>query len=126
MIDLGIVITGIIGFISTVLGSWTSWFFTRKKYNSEVDSTLINNMKESLDFYERLSNDNRDRLEEVLKRNTELEQEVAELKKQMFTLMSSICTDLTCQIRKRNYNLFNEQNGTSSRKKMEKTELHNK
>ena len=102
MIDLGILITGCIGLITTIVSGWTSWFFARKKYNSEVDSNLINNMKESLDFYERLSADNRERLEEVLKRNTELEQEVGELRKQLFNLMSSICTDLTCQLRKRN------------------------
>lgn len=126
MIDFGILITGGIGLITTIVSSWASWFFARKKYNSEVDSNLINNMKESLDFYERLSADNRERLEEVLKRNTELEQEVGELRKQVFNLMSSICTDLTCQLRKRNLNLFNEQNGTDSRQKVEKAELHNK
>lgn len=125
MIDFGILITGGIGLITTIVSSWASWFFARKKYNSEVDSNLINNMKESLDFYERLSADNRDRLEEVLKRNTELEQEVEELRKQLFNLMSSICTDLTCQLRKRNLNLFNE-HGISSGQKMEETELHNK
>ena len=126
MIDFGILITGGIGLITTIVSGWTSWFFARKKYNSEVDSNLINNMKESLDFYEKLSNDNRERLEEVLKRNAELEQEVRELRKQMFNLMNSICIDLTCQLRKRNLNLFNEQNGTDSRQKMEKAELHNK
>lgn len=125
MIDFGILITGGIGLITTIVSSWASWFFARKKYNSEVDSNLINNMKESLDFYERLSADNRERLEEVLKRNTELEQEVGELRKQLFNLMSSICTDLTCQLRKRNLNLFNE-HGISSGQKMEETELHNK
>nr|DAV45398.1 MAG TPA: trimeric autotransporter adhesin [Caudoviricetes sp.] len=125
MIDFGILITGGIGLITTIVSSWASWFFARKKYNSEVDSNLINNMKESLDFYERLSADNRERLEEVLKRNTELEQEVRELRKQLFNLMSSICTDLTCQLRKRNLNLFNE-HGISSGQKMEETELHNK
>ena len=125
MIDFGILITGGIGLITTIVSSWASWFFARKKYNSEVDSNLINNMKESLDFYERLSADNRERLEEVLKRNTELEQEVRELRKQLFNLMSSICTDLTCQLRKRNLNLFNE-HGISSVQKMEETELHNK
>ena len=108
MIDLGILITGGIGLITTIVSSWASWFFARKKYDSEVDSNLISNMKESLDFYEKLSTDNRERLEEVLKRNTELEQEVGELRKQMFNLMSSICTDLTCQLRKRDLNLFNE------------------
>lgn len=125
MIDFGILITGGIGLITTIVSSWASWFFARKKYNSEVDSNLINNMKESLDFYERLSADNRERLEEVLKRNAELEQEVRELRKQLFNLMSSICTDLTCQLRKRNLNLFNE-HGISSGQKMEETELHNK
>ena len=125
MIDFGILITGGIGLITTIVSSWASWFFARKKYNSEVDSNLINNMKESLDFYERLSADNRERLEEVLKRNTELEQEVGELRKQLFNLMSSICTDLTCQLRKRNLNLFSE-HGISSGQKMEETELHNK
>ena len=125
MIDFGILITGGIGLITTIVSSWASWFFARKKYNSEVDSNLINNMKESLDFYERLSADNRERLEEVLKRNTELEQEVRELRKQLFNLMSSICTDLTCQLRKRNLNLFNEHE-ISSGQKMEETELHNK
>ena len=108
MIDLGILITGGIGLITTIVSGWTSWFVARKKYDSEVDSNLIDNMKESLSFYEKLSNDNRERLEEVLKRNTELEQEVRELRKQMFNLMSSICTDLSCQLRKRDLNLFNE------------------
>ena len=126
MIDFGILITGGIGLITTIVSGWTSWFFARKKYNSEVDSNLINNMKESLDFYEKLSTDNRERLEEVLKRNAELEQEVRELRKQMFNLMNSICIDLTCQLRKKNLNLFNEQNGTDNRQKVEKAELHNK
>lgn len=125
MIDLGILITGGVGIITTVISGWTSWFFARKKYDSEVDNNLINNMKESLDFYEKLSTDNKERLKEVLKRNAELEQEVGELRKQMFNLMSSICTDLTCQLRKRNLNLFNE-HGISSEQKMEETELHDK
>ena len=123
--DISILITGGVGLLTSIISSWTTWFFARRKYNSEVDSNLINNMKESLDFYEKLSTDNRERLEEVLKRNTELEQEVGELRKQLFNLMSSICTDLTCQLRKRNLNLFNE-HGINSRQKMEETKLHNK
>lgn len=115
MIDLGILITGSIGIVTTIASGWTSWFFARRKYNSEVDSNLINNMKESLDFYKKLSIDNRERLEDVLGRNTELEREVRDLRKQMFNLMGSICTDLTCQLRTRNLNLFNEQkNGANS------------
>lgn len=124
MIDLGILITGGVGIITTVISGWTSWFFARRKYNSEVDNNLIKNMQQSLEFYKKLSDDNENRLDEVLKRNVELEQEIRDLRKQMFSLMSSICTDLTCQLRKRNLNLFNEQNGTDSRQEMEETELH--
>lgn len=126
MIDLGILITGGVGIIATVISGWTSWFFARRKYNSEVDNNLIENMQQSLEFYKKLSDDNKNRLDEVLKRNAELEQEMRDLRKQMFSLMNSICTDLTCQLRKRNLNLFNEQNGTDSRQEMEETELHDK
>lgn len=126
MIDLGILITGGVGIITTVISGWTSWFFARRKYNSEVDNNLIENMQQSLEFYKKLSDDNKNRLDEVLKRNAELEQEIRDLRKQMFSLMNSICTDLACQLRKRNLNLFNEQNGTDSRQEMEETELHDK
>lgn len=126
MIDLGILITGGVGIITTVISGWTSWFFARRKYNSEVDNSLIENMQQSLEFYKKLSDDNKNRLDEVLKRNAELKQEIRDLRKQMFSLMNSICTDLTCQLRKRNLNLFNEQNGTDSRQEMEETELHDK
>lgn len=126
MIDLGILITGGVGIITTVISGWTSWFFARRKYNSEVDNNLIENMQQSLEFYKKLSDDNENRLDEVLKRNAELEQEIRDLRKQMFSLMNSICTDLTCQLRKRSLNLFNEQNGTDSRQEMEETELHDK
>lgn len=126
MIDLGILITGGVGIITTVISGWTSWFFARRKYNSEVDNNLIENMQQSLEFYKKLSDDNKNRLDEVLKRNAELEQEIKDLRKQMFSLMNSICTDLTCQLRKRSLNLLNEQNGTDSRQEMEETELHDK
>ena len=108
MIDLGILITGGIGLITTIVSGWTSWFFARKKYNSEVDSNLINNMKESLDFYEKLSSDNRERLEEVLKRNTKLEKEIGELRKQVFEVMTKICLNLECAVRVRNPELFGD------------------
>ena len=104
------IIIALIGIFSTVLSSWATWFFTRKKYNSEVDQNLIQNMKESLDFYKQLSDDNRSRLEEVLKRNDELENDVKNLRNQMFNLMSQICFDLSCKLR---------QNGTEIRKKVQ-------
>ena len=103
MIESGILITALVGIVTSFASGFTAWFFARKKYNSEVDNNLINNMKESLDFYKKLSDDNRERLNEVLKRNENLKEEVKELRQQVMTLMTSICTDLSCQIRKGNY-----------------------
>ena len=101
--EIETLITGGIGILTTIVGSWSSWIFARKKYNTEVDSNLIQNMQESLDFYRKLSDDNRERLEIILRRNEELESEVKELRNQLFSLMSSICTDLSCQIRRREF-----------------------
>lgn len=91
----------LIGVFSTVIGSWTSWFFARKKYNTEVDSNLIENMQKSLEFYMKLSDDNKERLEEALKRNDQLQNEVTELRTQVFKMMNSMCFNITCQLRKK-------------------------
>lgn len=61
-----ILVTAGVGLVTTVISSWTAWIFARKKYNSEVDHNIIDNMKESLEFYERLSNDNKQRLTETI------------------------------------------------------------
>ena len=103
MINSGVLITSLIGIITTFASGWSAWFFARKKYNSEVDNNLINNMKESLEFYKQLSDDNTQRLQETLKRSENLEGEVKELRTQVLSLMTVICTDLTCQLRKGNY-----------------------
>ena len=97
-----ILITGLVGLISSILTGWASWFITRKKYNAEVDQTLVQNMKSSLDFYKQLSDDNRDRLQEVLKRNDELEQEIKKLRDQVFIIMNQICLNSQCQVRVKN------------------------
>ena len=123
--DLGIIITAAIGVVTSFTSAWISWFFTRKKYSAEVDETVIHNMKESLEFYQKLSDDNKNRLDSMIKRNEELEEEMKDLRRQVGTLMNYMCIDLTCQLRKRNLNLFNEQNGTDSRQRMENAELHN-
>ena len=99
MIDLGILITGGVGLITSIVSSWTAWFFARKKYNTEVDLNLVEKMEKSLEFYRNLSDDNRARLEEITERNNELEKEVAELRKQVLNLTMNICMDLTCSNR---------------------------
>lgn len=97
--DISILITGGIGLLTSIISSWTTWFFTRKKYNSEVDLNLVEKMEKSLEFYKSLSDDNKNRLEEITERNNELEKEVQELRKQVLNLTMNICMDLTCSHR---------------------------
>ncbi len=115
--DLNVIITAAIGIITTVISAWVSWFFTRKKYNAEVDNALLENLQRSLDFYKNLSDDNRNRLNVMLERNNKLESEVLELRKQINDLAISICYNLTCKMR-----LYNQEkedsNGTITEKKV--------
>lgn len=117
--DIGVVITAIIGIITSFTSAWVSWFFTRKKYSAEVDDNLIHNMKESLDFYQTLSNDNKDRLDYMIKRNDELEEEMKDLRKLVTTLMNYTCVKLACRLREKDPDLFNRrQNGTDDKQKV--------
>lgn len=113
--DIGVLITAAIGIVTSIASGWTSWFFTRKKYNSEVDQNVIHNMNESLEFYKKLSDDNKQRLDAMIKRNDELEDEMKELRKQMASLMMMTCTSLTCKLRQVSFELskgkINEETG---------------
>ena len=97
--DISILITGGVGLLTSIISSWTTWFFARRKYNSEVDLNLVEKMEKSLEFYKSLSDDNKNRLEEITERNDELEKEVQELRKQVLNLTMNICMDLTCSHR---------------------------
>lgn len=76
------------GIITTIVSSFVSWFFAKRKYNAEVDNHLITNMQESLEFYKALADDNKIRLESVLQENAELRKEIHELRTEQQMLMS--------------------------------------
>lgn len=116
-----ILITGGVGVITSIISGWTSWVFARKKYNSEVDGNLIENMQKSLEFYEKLSDDTTARLnkalednehlrqsmEELMQENKQLKREIDTLKDQVLKITTTICTDLSCQIRNKDYSTLN-------------------
>ena len=101
-----IIILIITNILAPIITGFASWLMAKKKYNSEVDSTVISNMKESLDFYKQLSDDNRERLSEVLKKNEQLEREMSDLKNRVLNLTMNICMDLTCK--RRVFNIPND------------------
>ena len=117
-----ILITGGVGIVSSIVSGWVSWIFARKKYNSEVDGNLIENMQKSLEFYKNLSDDTEQRLDKVLednvalrqtverllKENKQLKKEIDTLKDQVIKITTTICTDLSCQIRRKDFDTINK------------------
>lgn len=101
MIDTGILITGAVGLITTIMSSFTTWLLSRKKYNAEVSHDEIVNMKNSLDFYKELSDSNQKTLSEILEKSKELSNsniklliEVQNLKVQVSILLQILNTEL--------------------------------
>lgn len=116
--NIDVFATGLIGLFTTVISGWTSWIFARKKYNSEVDSQVIANMKESLDFYKQLSDDNKERLDQVLQQNKEILAQNAELIEQNKKLQAEV-EELKTQIK-----LLTDKakkDGTSGKKNVQRT-----
>ena len=100
MIDVGILITGGIGLVTTVVSGWTSWFFARKKYNTEVDSNEIENLKKSLEFYESIVKDNNKKLQFYIDLAENNSIEVYRLKGVIHRLLNNSCLDDGCIKRK--------------------------
>ena len=100
MIDVGILITGGIGLVTTVASGWTSWFFARKKYNTEVDSNEIENLKKSLEFYESIVKDNNKKLQFYIDLAENNRIEVYRLKGVIHRLLNNSCLDDGCIKRK--------------------------
>ena len=100
MIDVGILITGAVGLVTTVVSGWTSWFFARKKYNTEVDSNEIENLKKSLEFYESIVKDNNEKLQFYIDLAEDNRIEVYRLKGVIHRLLNNSCLDNDCIKRK--------------------------
>ncbi len=99
--ELDVLITGGIGLITSIASAWTSWFFARKKYNTEVDSNYIENLQKALATYDSIISHNKTEIEHLMEKNDTLEKEVSELRRQMLDLAMNICMDFSCKVRQR-------------------------
>ena len=72
-----VIITTLVSTAAAGVSALLSWFLSKKKYYSEVDSSNIKNMQDSLQFYITLSDDYKRRLDEEIQSH---KKEVAELK----------------------------------------------
>lgn len=114
-------VIGGIAILTNIITGFTSWFFTKKKYYSEVDHNLIENMENSLEFYKKLSDDNKARLDIALARTKELETEVQDLRRQLLELTMDICKDLTSKSRKEKKIINTVKNGNKSGSRLSET-----
>ena len=67
----GIIVSSACGVVSTAVCSLVTWFLSKKKYLGEVESTNIQNMQKSLEFYIQLANDTNARLASEIKEHNE-------------------------------------------------------
>jgi hypothetical protein len=98
--NLDIIITGAIGIITSIISALLSWFTARRKYNSEVDSNEIDNLKKSLDMYISIIEDTKNKLDFYIKINKENMVEVHRLKGSIHRVLNSACLNTECAIRK--------------------------
>lgn len=102
-----IIITALVGLVCTIVTSTITFFHTRKKYNTEVESIQIKNLKNSIDLYKEVTGETittlNNRINKLQKENDELKAQVAHLQSQMVHMLDAICYDTTCKIRKANF-----------------------
>lgn len=123
-----IIILIVTNILAPIITGIATWLMAKKKYNAEVDNTVISNMKQSLEFYKALSDDNKARLEDIQAKNARLEQEISELKTKLVELSMSICLDLSCKYRAYNKSAKNEytKKGKKAKVSTEKEDSVNK
>ena len=93
------IIVAIVGVITSALSSWFSWGLSKKKYNSEVKSCELDNLKKSLEFYESIVNDNNKKLTFYIKLAEDNRVEVYRLKGTIFNILNAACLDKGCSDR---------------------------
>jgi hypothetical protein len=112
------IIMALVGVLCTAISSAVTFFLTRRKYNTEVDSQQIHNMGESFDVYKKMMEEalasqkktmegiieaQDKKIDTSLKENDSLKTQVSQLQQQMLNLLGSICLDSTCKLRRMNF-----------------------
>lgn len=98
--DIGVIITACIGVVTTFCSGLFTWLFSKKKYNAEVDSNVIENLKRSIEVYETMIRDLQKRLDFYVNIAEENRVEMYRVKNVMLQLLDNVCTDKTCMNRK--------------------------
>ena len=89
-------IAGIVTLVTNLTTGVVTWLLARRKYNTEVDSNEIENLKKSLEFYEDIVRDNNRKLQFYIKLSEDNRVEVYRLKGIIHRLLNNSCLDNVC------------------------------
>ena len=89
-------ITGIVTLGTNLATGIVTWLLARRKYNTEVDSNEIENLKKSLEFYEDIVRDNNRKLQFYIKLAEDNRVEVYRLKGSIHRLLNNSCLNNIC------------------------------
>lgn len=87
---------GIVTLVTNLTTGVVTWLLARRKYNTEVDSNEIENLKKSLEFYEDIVRDNNRKLQFYIKLSEDNRVEVYRLKDIIHRLLNNSCLDNVC------------------------------
>lgn len=90
----------LVAIVPSVVASFVTYILTKKKYNSEVRISEIQEMKESLEFYRTMADDNKKRLDEYLEIAEANRMEIRSLREGIEQLIKHSCVDSKCRKRK--------------------------
>lgn len=121
-------IIGGVGILTTAASGFFSYLFTKKKYYTEVDHNVIENLEKSLKFYEELSKHNQEKLKDLVEENKSLRSEIDDLRKQVQALTTNLYLDSEYQKRvlTRTRQLENIANYAKAKDRLDKTEKPNR
>ena len=91
------IVIAIVGAVCAALSSWFTFFLTKRKYNTEVESQQIQNMNEAFESYKKTMEDNVELLNRKIKmlqdENDDLRSQITSMQKQLTTLLMGKLVD---------------------------------
>lgn len=97
--EFGTLVAALIGACTTFISGFTSWLFTKRKYNAEVDSTAIDNIEASLKVYQDMVKDLGRKLDIYGKIVDKSRGDLIRVKNVVINMMGKICTVESCKNR---------------------------
>ena len=96
MVKLNDVILSMLGIIAPIVTGFASWFFTRRKFENEVNKGKIDNVESTLDFYIVMVKDINSKLNDYIRIAEDSNREIYRLKEIVVKVLDNGCLDKTC------------------------------